>query len=265
MTTFETLVVSRTGPMARIAFNRPDTLNAMNTLMRRELLAAARELNLDDSIRVIELTGEGRAFGAGADLAEDDGQGGLMMGERTRDALINEFGPAVTAIADAPKLWVAAINGPCAGISYSYAMACDLVVMAESAFLYQPFAGIGLVPDGGSTWLTERLIGSRLALEMMLMGEKVSSSKALQLGMVNRVFSDDTFRDQTAEFVSDLASRSPLAARYTKEALRYAATSTLAETITKEAHLQEKCINSEDSPNAVAAFFEKRTYEWKGR
>ena len=265
MTTFETLVVSTDGPVARVAFNRSETLNAMNTVMRQELLAAARQLNLDDNIRVVELTGEGRAFGAGADLAEDDGQGGLMMGERTRDALINEFGPAVTAIADAPKLWVAAINGPCAGISYSYAMACDLVVMAESAFLYQPFAGIGLVPDGGSTWLTERLIGSRLALEMMLLGEKISPSKALELGMVNRVFPDETFREQTAEFVADLASRSPLAARYTKEALRYAATATLEETIKKEAHLQEKCINSEDSPGAVAAFFEKRAYEWKGR
>ncbi|NCZ64311.1 MAG: enoyl-CoA hydratase/isomerase family protein, partial [Cellvibrionales bacterium] len=100
MTTFETLVVSTDGPVARVAFNRSETLNAMNTVMRQELLAAARQLNLDDNIRVVELTGEGRAFGAGADLAEDDGQGGLMMGERTRDALINEFGPAVTAIAD---------------------------------------------------------------------------------------------------------------------------------------------------------------------
>jgi 2-(1,2-epoxy-1,2-dihydrophenyl)acetyl-CoA isomerase len=265
MTDYETLTLTRDGAVARLAFNRQSTLNSINITMRRELLAAAREVNLDDSIRIVELTGEGRAFGSGADLSEDDGQGGLMMGERTRDALINEFGPAVSAIVDAPKVWVAAVNGPCAGISYSFAMACDFVVMAQSAFLYQPFAAIGLVPDGGSTWLTEKLIGSRRALEMMVMGEKIPAEKALEWGMVNRVFADDSFRQETAAFLADLALRSPLALRYTKEALRYATTASLSESIVKEAFLQEKCINSEDSSNAIVAFFEKRPYEWKGR
>jgi len=265
MPEFDTLNVSRDGAVARVAFNRPASLNAMNGQMRRELFAAARELNLDESIRVVILTGEGRAFGAGADLAEDTGSGGLMVGSQTRDDLIHEFKPGVLAIAEGPKVWVAAVNGPCAGISYSYAMACDLVVMAEDAYLYQPFSAIGLIPDGGSTWLLQKLLGSRRAYELMVLGEKLGAEKALDWGLANRVFATDSFTDDVQLFAQDLAARSPLALRYTKEALRFAVTASLGDTITREAQLQEVCISSEDCPNAVAAFFEKKAYAWKGK
>lgn len=265
MPEFDTLNVSRHGAVARVAFNRPASLNAMNGQMRRDLFAAARELNLDESIRVIVLTGEGRAFGAGADLAEDAGSGGLMVGAQTRDDLIHEFKPGVLAIAEGPKVWVAAVNGPCAGISYSYAMACDLVVMAEDAYLYQPFSAIGLIPDGGSTWLLQKLLGSRRAYELMVLGEKLGADKALDWGLANRVFAKDSFADDVQSFAEDLAARSPLALRYTKEALRFAVTASLGDTITREAQLQEVCISSEDCPNAVAAFFEKKPYAWKGK
>lgn len=265
MPEFETLNVSCNGGVARVAFNRPASLNAMNGQMRRDLFAAARELNLDESIRVVVLTGEGRAFGAGADLAEDAGSGGLMVGAQTRDDLIHEFKPGVLAIAEGPKVWVAAVNGPCAGISYSYAMACDLVVMAEDAYLYQPFSAIGLIPDGGSTWLLQKLLGSRRAYELMVLGEKLGADKALDWGLANRVFAKDSFADDVQSFAEDLAARSPLALRYTKEALRFAVTASLGDTITREAQLQEVCISSEDCPNAVAAFFEKKPYAWKGK
>ena len=265
MSEYETLNVTCSGAVARVAFNRPGSLNAMNGPMRRELFAAARELNLDDSIRVVVLTGEGRAFGAGADLAEDAGSGGLMVGAQTRDDLIHEFKPGVLAIAEAPKVWVAAINGPCAGISYSYAMACDLVLMSEDAYLYQPFSAIGLIPDGGSTWLLQKLLGSRRAYELMVLGEKVAAGKALDWGLANRVFAKEDFAEQVQAFAEDLAGRSPLALRYTKEALRFAATASLGDTITREAQLQEVCISSEDCPNAVAAFFNKKPYQWQGK
>jgi len=265
MPEFETLNVSCNGAVARVAFNRPASLNAMNGQMRRDLFAAARELNLDESIRVVVLTGEGRAFGAGADLAEDAGSGGLMVGAQTRDDLIHEFKPGVLAIAEGPKVWVAAVNGPCAGISYSYAMACDLVVMADDAYLYQPFSAIGLIPDGGSTWLLQKLLGSRRAYELMVLGEKLGADKALDWGLANRVFAKDSFADNVQSFAEDLAARSPLALRYTKEALRFAVTASLGDTITREAQLQEVCISSEDCPNAVAAFFEKKPYAWKGK
>jgi 2-(1,2-epoxy-1,2-dihydrophenyl)acetyl-CoA isomerase len=265
MSKYETVNVTRDGAVARVAFARPDSLNAMNGQMRREFYAAAREINMDDAIRVVVLTGEGRAFGAGADLADDSGGSGIMAGAQTRDDLVHEFKPGVLAIAEAPKVWVAAINGPCAGISYSYAMACDLVVMADDAYLYQPFSAIGLIPDGGSTWLLHKLIGSRRAFELMVLGEKLGADKALEWGMANRVFDKAAFPEEAMAFAEDLAGRSPLALRYTKEALRFAATASLGDTIVKEADLQEFCISSEDCPNAVAAFFDKKPYAWKGR
>ena len=122
MSKYETVSVSRDGAVARVAFARPDSLNAMNGQMRREFYAAAREINMDDAVRVVVLTGEGRAFGAGADLADDSGGTGIMAGAQTRDDLVHEFKPGVLAIAEAPKVWVAAINGPCAGISYSLSL-----------------------------------------------------------------------------------------------------------------------------------------------
>ena len=265
MTDFETLKISRDGGVATIAFNRPDSLNAINSYMRREFVTAARQLNLDEEVKLVVLTGEGRAFGSGADLAEDDGLGGLLVGARTRDDLIHEFKPGILAVAEGPKVWVAAINGPCAGVSYSYAMACDFVVMSDAAYLYQPFAAIGLIPDGGSTWLLQKLVGDRRAFELMMLGEKLGAEKALAWGMANRVFAAETFRDEAAAFAADLAGRSPLALKHTKEALRFAHTASLGDSINKEAYLQEQCISSEDCKTAVGAFFSKQPFEWQGR
>lgn len=264
MSDYQCLLVEREGPVARLSFNRPEKLNTFNGTMRREFVDAARALNLDDSVRAVILTGAGRAFGAGADLSDNPG-GGLGVGEQVEDFLNNEFKPGVLAIADAPKVWIAAINGPCAGISYSYAMACDMVVMAEDAFLYQPFAQIGLIPDGGSTWLLSKLVGHRRAFELMILGEKLKADKALEWGMVNRVFSQEGFADEAMAFAQDIAARSPLALRYTKQALKIATTSSLAEAISAEAILQKHCIDSEDSAAAVQAFFSKEAYTWKGR
>lgn len=264
MTDFSALKVEREGAVARLIFNRPEKLNTFNTAMRQEFVTAARQLNLDKDIRVVVLTGAGRAFGAGADLSENPDDG-LGDGAGVEDILNHEYKPGVLAIANSPKPWIAAINGPCAGISYSYAMACDLIVMAENAFLYQPFAAIGLIPDGGSTWLLSRLIGHRRAFELMVLGEKLSAGQALDWGMINRVYSDQEFATRAGEFARDLASRSPLAIRHTKEALKAASTATLDEAISIEAAMQKFCIDSEDAANAVEAFITKRTASWNGR
>ena len=264
MTEFETLKIERDGPVATLFFNRPEKLNTFNTTMRQEFVVAARALNLDDSVRAVVLTGEGRAFGAGADLSEGL-ESNMASGAATEDMLNYEFKPGVLSIATGPKPWIAAINGPCAGVSYSYAMACDLVVMADSAFLYQPFATIGLVPDGGSTWLLNKLVGSRRAYELMILGEKLTADKALDFGLTNKIFPADDFRSEVQIFAQDIASRSPLALRYTKEALRFADTASLGDSITEEARLQKLCIDSEDCGKAINAFFAKEKYEWQGR
>ena len=263
MIDFETLLIERVGAVATVTMNRPESMNAFNSVLRRELLVAARELNLDTSIHVVVLTGAGRAFGAGADLAEEQGEG-MGLGPEVEDQLEYEYKPGVLAIAESSKVWIAAVNGPCAGISYSYAMACDMVVMADSAFLYQPFAAIGLIPDGGSTWLLSRLVGPRRAFELMICGEKVTAEKAVALGLANHCFDDDGFKEQAAQFAQTIASKSPLALRYTKEALRISGNSHLGDAISAEAKLQKLCIDSDDCKGAINAFLAKKTYVWQG-
>ena len=263
MSNYETLTVERDGHVARVCFNRINNMNSFNTMMRREFVAAAREVNVDKNIRVVVLGANGRAFSAGADLAEDNS--GFDDGQAVEDILNFEYKPGILSIADSPKPWIAAINGPCAGIGYSYAMACDLAIMADNAFLYQPFAAIGLIPDGGSTWLLPQLVGSKRAYELMMMGEKLQPENALALGMVNRVVAADDLADAAMAWAQQLASKSPLALSYTKELVRYASEHSLAESITQEARLQKSCIDSEDARNAVIAFFEKRTPEWQGK
>ena len=264
MSEYDTILVERAGRVARVSFNRPEKLNSFNVTQRREFVRAAQEVNADRDIWVVVLTGAGRAFGAGADLSDTE-ESGFSGPEGVEDQLNAEYKPGVLAIHHARKPWVAAVNGPCAGISYSYAMACDLVLMAESSYLYQPFVGIGLVPDGGATWLLPHLVGSKRAYELMALGEKVSARKAVEWGLANRVLADDDFAQASMAFAQDLSVRSPLALRYAKEALNFAAAHNLSDTISKEAALQTICIGSADSKEAITAFFEKRTPAWKGK
>lgn len=264
MSDYETILIEREGRVARVSFNRPDKLNSFDGTMRREFLRAAQELNADNDIWVVLLTGAGRAFGAGADLS-DTSEPSPNGAEGVEDQLNDEYKPGVLAIHHARKPWIAAVNGPCAGISYSYAMACDLMVMAESAYLFQPFVGIGLVPDGGATWLLPNFVGAKRAYELMAFGEKLGAEKAVEWGLANRVLPDDDFAGHAMTFAQELAGRSPLGLRYAKEALAFGASHNLGETISKEAALQVACIGSDDSKEAIKAFFEKRQPDWQGK
>ena len=179
MSDYETVLIEREGRVALVSFNRPEKLNSFNGTLRREFLRAAQEVNADNDVWVVVLTGAGRAFGAGADLS-DTSEPAPNGAEGVEDQLNAEYKPGVLAIHHARKPWIAAVNGPCAGISYSYAMACDLMVMAESSYLFQPFVGIGLVPDGGATWLLPSLVGAKRAYELMAFGEKLGAEKAVE-------------------------------------------------------------------------------------
>ena len=264
MSDYETILIEREGRVARVSFNRPEKLNSFNGTLRREFARAAQEVNADNDIWVVILTGAGRAFGAGADLT-DTSEPMPNGGEGVEDQLNAEYKPGILAIHHARKPWIAAVNGPCAGISYSYAMACDLMVMAESSYLYQPFVGIGLVPDGGATWLLPKFVGAKRAYELMAFGEKLSAAKAVDWGLANRVLPDEAFSEHAMTFAQELANRSPLALRYAKEAISFGASHNLADTISKEAALQAFCIGSDDANEAIKAFFQKRSPEWRGR
>lgn len=264
MTQYDTVSVERHGAVAVVTLNRPDSLNAFDSALRRDMLAAARAVNADSDVRVVVLTGAGRAFCAGADLAEVSGRGD-KGGLFTEAMLINEYKPAVMAIAEAPKPWISAVNGAAAGIGSAFAMTCDLSVMGESAYLYQAFAAIGLVPDGGATWQLVRVLGRKRAYEMMISGEKVSAAKCLDLGLCNRVVEDDALVESALEWAGELADKAPLALQYSKKSLAFAAENDLAAVISNEASLQHICVDSDDAGEGVRAFLDKRKPQWRGR
>ena len=157
------------------------------------------------------------------------------------------------------------MNGACAGIGSAYAMNCDLTVMAEDAYLYQAFAGIGLVPDGGATWLLANALGRKRAYELIATGEKVSAQKCLDWGLCNRVVPADALLAEARAWAEELAQRAPLSLRYAKAALQTATSTDYATTFDREVEFQGICGASEDSQEAIKAFREKRTPTFRGR
>ncbi len=262
MSKYRTVQLERSDNVAIVTLNRPDSLNAFDAGLRRELLLAVREVNDDEGVRVVVLTGAGRAFCAGADLAETVAQTETF---RVEDQLNGEYKPIMLEIAGAPKPWISAVNGAAAGIGSAFAMICDLTVMAEDAYLYQAFAAIGLVPDGGATWHLVRTIGRKRAYEVIVSGEKIRAMKCLEWGLCNRVVPSETLMEEALVWARELAAKAPLALRYSKQAVNGAMEDNLGDTISREARLQHLCLTSSDAAEGVAAFMEKRQPNWHGR
>lgn len=262
MSNYETVLIERHDSVALVSLNRPDALNSFNAALRRDLRQAVREVNDDTSVRVVVLTGAGRAFSAGADLTEVSAE---PENFRVEDQLNGEYKPVLLEIAEAPKPWISAVNGACAGIGSAFAMACDLTVMADDAYIYQAFANISLVPDGGATWHLVRTLGRKRAYEVIVTGEKIPAAKCQDWGLCNRVVPAEQLLGDTLDWAQELAAKAPLALRYAKEALNSAIEDSMGNTISHEARLQHICVNSEDSLEGIAAFKQKRAPQWKGR
>ena len=251
------LLIERSQGVLTLTLNRADKKNALTREMYGDMGDAIAAAESDQSIRAIIIQGSADCFTSGNDVSD------FIKNERTgTDSPVYRF---LKAVCHASKPLIAAVNGPCAGISYSYAMACDLMVMAESAYLFQPFVGIGLVPDGGATWLLPSFVGAKRAYELMAFGEKLGAEKAVEWGLANRKLPDDDFAGHAMTFAQELAGRSPLGLRYAKEALAFGASHNLGDSISKEAALQVSCIGSDDSKEAIKAFFEKRQPDWQGK
>lgn len=261
MSEYETVAIERRGAVAIVTLNRPQALNSFDAALRRDILLAAREVNNDDSVRVVVLAGAGRGFGAGADLSETPQ---VDPNWRVDDQLNLEYKPVMLEIYRAPKPWISAVQGPAAGVASSFAMVCDLTVMAENAFIYQAFAAISLVPDGGATWHLVRTLGRKRAYEVIATGEKLSAQKCLDWGLCNRVVPTEQLLDETLVWAEELAGKAPLSLRHAKKAVVEASEADLAQTISVEADLQYLCMNSEDAAEGTTAFLEKRTPVWKG-
>ena len=260
MAEFETVKIEMDGAVAVVTMNRPAVLNAFNSQMLKDMRVAVQEVNDHEGIRVVILTGEGRSFSAGADLSED-----VQEGFSVEEELNNVYKPILMAITEAPKPWISAVNGAAAGVGSSFAMNCDLTVMAEDAYIYQAFAAIGLIPDGGATWHLARTIGRKRAYELIATGEKLQASRCLELGLCNRVVPADQLLAETRAWAQELAGKAPLSLRYAKQALNTAMEATVSETFGREAQLQHLCISSEDATEGMRAFMQKRAPEFKGR
>lgn len=256
------VVYEQRGAVALVTLNRPEALNAFNQALRVQLAAALQRAAADSQVRAVALTAAGRAFSAGADLKAM--QAGIATGDEVRRQLEQEYGPGIQAIVDMSKPVIAAVEGLVAGIGGAYVLASDLVVMADDAYLTLPFHNIGLVPDGGLTWLLERQIGARRAFELAVECERVPAARCRELGLANRVVPKGTAAEAALLWATALAKRPPLAVMHTKRLLRQAATVSFAQGLQNEIEVQSLCIDSRDFREGVSAFLERREPQFSG-
>ena len=257
MTAF--LTSERQGAVAVITICRPEAMNSFNRSLRLDLLAAFEQVAADRSIRVVVLTGQGRAFSAGADLKD------LSLDQNVEERLQTEYRPILECIATMQQPVIGAVNGAAAGIGMSFALSCDLVVMAEDAFLLAPFTTISLVPDGGLCWLLVHLIGYRRAFQLIVESERISAARCVELGLANRMVPAASLMDETLAWAETLSRRAPLSVAATKKAMRFAISNDWASTFDLEAHEQLAMRASADHAEGVNAFFEKRRPKFAGK
>ncbi|HKU93651.1 MAG TPA: enoyl-CoA hydratase-related protein [Vineibacter sp.] len=266
--TYETLLVERDGPLATLTLNRPTRLNAMSSVMAHELPTAMNQLLDDDAVRAILLTGAGRGFCAGADLKD--------MHARNQDAataprakggdnLRKTVNPMLLRMATAPKPIITAVNGPAAGFGCGLALAGDIVLAARSANFLQAFVRLGVVPDGGSSWLLPRLIGRSRSSAMMLLGEKIPAETAAQWGLVHQVLDDAALMPAARALAIKMANGPTLAYAAIKRMIQASTTNDFATQLAFEAQNQDAAFETADFQEGVAAFNEGRDAKFKGR
>jgi 2-(1,2-epoxy-1,2-dihydrophenyl)acetyl-CoA isomerase len=259
-----TVSLQRRGAVATIELDRPDAMNAWNRELGDELRAVVERTAADADVRAVVITGAGRAFSAGADL-KDTGFDLTPDGHPdVRQALTERYHPIITGIREMPKPVIAAVNGPAAGIGCSLALACDLVIAAESAYFLLAFVNIGLVPDGGSSLLIPARVGFARAAEMALLGERIPAPKALDWGLINRVVPDVEVRKEAGALADRLAQGPTRSYAGSKRQLNAWLYSRMREQLELEASIQQEMAASGDFAEGVAAFIEKRPARFAG-
>ncbi|WP_121061419.1 enoyl-CoA hydratase/isomerase family protein [Chachezhania antarctica] len=253
------VLIERSGSVATVTMNRPESYNALNGSLRRQLRTAISELEVKPRINVVILKGAGKGFCAGADLKETSG-----MEQPTHQMIEEEYRPILTGIAASSKIWVAEVQGNAAGIGAALAMNCDLVTMSDDAAIYMAFAAIGLVPDGGNCWLLLKGMGYRRAMQTILEGGRIGADEAKALGLANEVFPADSLGEKTRELAERLAGGAPLAAAAAKRLLRKLDGMSFGDAIMAEGMEQTHLTKSGDFAEGVAAFMEKRKPQFTG-
>lgn len=254
--------------IATVTLSDPATLNAASLDMVEELIDAFAGLARNDQVRAVILTGEGRSFCSGANLTDPRTLSGVVgAGGEGPDlglALESHYRPFIELLRASPAPVVAAVNGPCAGIGMAFALACDLIIAGEGARFILAFRRIGLVPDGGLTWLLPRLVGKARALEMMLLGEDVSARTALEWGMVNRLAHDDRLLLDARELAAKLA-KGPRSLGLMRALVWEALDNPLSAQLEAERHAQTEAGRTRDFLEGVTAFQQKRPAAFQGR
>ncbi len=258
---FQFLNYANNGGVATIALNRPEVYNALNDGITYELQDAFKTAAKDEQVRVVVLTGQGKAFCSGQDLKADAEQEKRSF----MDSLNKRYNPIVRAMRNLPKPVVGRVNGVAAGAGCSLALACDIMVASEDATFIEVFVNIGLVPDSGSSYFLPRLVGMARAFELCALGTRIKAARALELGMINKVVPADQLDAAVKEYTDYFVTAPTRAISLIKKMLNKSATATLDEMLEYETYSQEIAGSTQDYREGVAAFLEKRKPIFLGR
>lgn len=259
---FERAKLDIEGHLGILTLNHPEVMNAVSKEMLGGLMQALDQIvDPKNAVRCVVITGAGRGFCAGANLQPGESGGSRDAGQ----VLETHYHPFLRRLRELPMPLVTAVNGAAAGVGMSFALMGDLVLCARSSYFLQAFRRIGLIPDGGSTWLLPRLIGRARAMELSLMGEKLPAEKALEWGLVNRVFDDAELMDKAKELALDLANGPTVALGLIRRLYWESAHNSYEQQIDAERRAQRVAGSSSDFQEGVRAFLEKRPAKFTGQ
>lgn len=262
---YEHILLEEDAGVATLTINRPQMLNALNIGVIAEMISAVDRLRDEGSARVLLMTGAGRGFSSGADLAGGGAGGGSSGPVDAGKVLETHFNPLLERLFALPIPFITAVNGPAAGAGCSYALSGDIVIAGRSAYFLQAFVNLGLVPDVGSTWLLPRLAGRARAQAMMMLGERVPAETAEAWGMIWKCVDDDQLMPTARDIAAKLANGPTRAYALIRQGVRDCLDSTLTEALATERRNQLAAGRTSDFVEGVTAFLQKRPADFKGR